>query len=63
MNRNLSPNVAKGMFGGPRGIKGGDYIRGNVGQTSGGDAYSHPTSVNGNLDTVRKPVKNGKIKK
>jgi len=64
MNRNLSPNIAKGMYGGPREIKGGDYIRANVAQTSGGGgAYSSPTSVNGNLDTVRKPVKNGKIKK
>jgi hypothetical protein len=61
-NRNLSANVVKGMFGGPRGIKGGDYLRANVEKNSGG-IMTHPSSVNGNIDTVRKPVKNGKIKK
>jgi len=27
MNRNLSPKIAKGMYGGPREIKGKDYLR------------------------------------
>lgn len=35
MNRNLSPQIAKGMFGGPRGIVGGDYSRSNLAMTSG----------------------------
>jgi len=60
-NRNLSPNVIKGMFGGPRGIKGGDYLRANIEKNSGG-IMTHASSVNGNIDTVRKPVKNGKMK-
>lgn len=62
-NRNLSPNVLKGMFGGPRGIKGADYLRANIDKGSGRDIITHPSSVNGNIDTVRKPVKRGKIKK
>lgn len=61
MNRNLSPNIAKGMFGGPKTIKGGDYLRANISQNSGG-LPRIASSVNGNLDTVRKPVKRGKIK-
>lgn len=35
MNRNLSPMVAKGIYGGPREIKGGDYARGMLGARSG----------------------------
>jgi hypothetical protein len=35
MNRNLSPSIAKGYFGAPRQIKGGDYLRANLGQNSG----------------------------
>jgi hypothetical protein len=35
MNRNLSPNIAKGIYGGPRQIKGADYPRANISQTSG----------------------------
>ena len=62
MRRNLSPKVAKGMYGGPRGKKGGDYLRGNVSQNSGG-VLREASPVNGNADTVRKPVKRGKIKK
>jgi hypothetical protein len=62
MNRNLSPNVTKGIFGGPRGIKGGDYLRANIQKNSGG-IMTHPSSVNGNIDTVRKTVPRGKIKK
>ena len=61
-NRNLSPNIAKGMYGAPRGIKGKDYLRGNIGQTSGG-VLRQASPVNGNADTVRKPVKRGRIKK
>jgi hypothetical protein len=58
MSRDLSPAVAKGMYGG-RTTKKGNYAIGNQSKTSktGRDAYSHPTSVNGNLDTVRKPAK------
>jgi hypothetical protein len=58
MSRDLSPAVAKGMYGG-RTTKKGNYAIANQSQTSktGRDAYSHPTSVNGNLDTVRKPAK------
>jgi hypothetical protein len=62
-NRNLSANVVKGIFGGPRGIKGGDYLRANITKSSGGGIITHASSVNGNIDTVRKPVKNGKMKK
>lgn len=58
MNRNLSPNIAKGMFGGPRGIKGGDYLRANISLNSGG-VLREASPVNGNADTVRKTVKNG----
>lgn len=54
-NRNLSPNVAKGMFGGPRGKK-GNYITGNISQSSGA-VEKMPSTVNGNVDTVRKVVK------
>jgi len=61
-NRNLSPNVIKGMFGGPRGIKGGDYLRANIEKNSGG-FLGQASTVNGNADTMREPVKNGKIKK
>lgn len=61
MNRNLSPNIAKGMYGGPRGIKGGDYLRANISQNSGG-VPGEPSRVNGNADTVRKPVSRGRIK-
>lgn len=61
MNRNLSPNVAKGMYGGSRGIKGGDYLRGNVGKNSGG-VLRQASSVNGNLDTVRKIIPSGRMK-
>ena len=62
MRRNLSPQVAKGMYGGPRGIKGGDYLRGNIDQISRG-VLGGASPVNGNADTVRKPVKRGRIKK
>lgn len=61
MNRNLSPNIAKGMFGGPKTIKGGDYLRANIGLNSGG-LPNLASYVNGNLDTVRKPAKSAKIK-
>lgn len=61
MNRNLSPNIAKGMFGGPKTIKGGDYLRANISQNSGG-VPGIASPINGNADTVRKPVKRGKIK-
>lgn len=61
MNRNLSPNIAKGMYGGPKTIKGGDYLRANLGMTSGGIPRT-VSPINGNADTVRKPVKRGKIK-
>lgn len=45
MNRNLSPNIAKGMYGGPREIKGKDYLRnGNV---SGKYATPAKQRVNG----------------
>jgi hypothetical protein len=60
MNRNLSPNIAKGMFGGPNTIKGGDYLRANLGMTSGGIPRK-VSPVNGNADTVRKPAKSGRI--
>jgi hypothetical protein len=56
----------KGMYGGPRGIKGGDYLRANIKKNSGkteGGIMSHPTSVNGNIDTVRKIIPSGRIKK
>lgn len=33
-HRNLSPQLAEGMFGGPRGRK-GNYLTGNMGQVSG----------------------------
>ena len=33
---NLSPQIAKGMFGGPRGKK-GNYLQGELAQTSGTD--------------------------
>lgn len=33
-NRNLSPQMAEGMFGGPRGRK-GNYIQGNINDRSG----------------------------
>ena len=58
MRRDLSPKVAKGMYGG-RTTKKGNYAIANQSKTSktGRDAYSHPTSVNGNLDTIRKPAK------
>jgi hypothetical protein len=64
MNRNLSPNVAKGMFGGPRGKK-GNYLTANQGLTSGKseDVYSHSSSVNGNIETRRRPVKGKRAKK
>lgn len=61
MNRNLSPNVMKGMYGGPREIKGGDYLRANVEKNSGG-VLGVASTVNGNADTVRKIVPSGKIK-
>lgn len=35
VNRNLSQNIAKGYFGGPREIKGGDYLRANISKNSG----------------------------
>lgn len=60
MNRNLSPNVAKGMYGGPRGIKGGDYLRGNISQDSGG-VLRQASPVNGNANTVRKNLGAGRI--
>jgi hypothetical protein len=62
MNRNLSPNIAKGMYSGPRTNKGADYLRGNIDQVSRG-ALRGASPVNGNADTVRKPVSRGKIKK
>jgi hypothetical protein len=49
MNRNLSPSIAKGMYGGPRGIKGGDYARANTNKTSGATMVVPTNSVNGNL--------------
>lgn len=55
MNRNLSPNVMKGMYGGPREIKGGDYLRANISQNSGG-VLGVASPVNGNATTVRKNV-------
>jgi hypothetical protein len=61
MNRNLSPNVMKGMYGGPRGIKGGDYLRANIEKNSG--AVLQPvSSVNGNANSERKIVRSGRIK-
>jgi hypothetical protein len=53
MNRNLSPNVAKGMYGGPRQIKGGDYSRANMYQTSGA-VTKEASSVNGNAALEKK---------
>lgn len=61
MNRNLSPNVMKGMYGGPREIKGGDYLRANIEKNSGG-VLGVASTVNGNADTVRKIVRRGKMK-
>jgi hypothetical protein len=55
MRRNLSPKVAKGMYGGPRGKKGGDYQRANLEQNSGG-VLGVASSVNGNKDSARKVV-------
>ena len=62
MNRNLSPTVMKGMYGHPREIKGGDYLRANIEKNSGG-FLGQASTVNGSKDTVRQPVKRGKIKK
>lgn len=59
MNRNLS-NQTRGMFGGPRGLK-GQYILGNMQKNSGG-VLKVASTVNGNVDTVRKKVRSGKIK-
>ena len=61
MNRNLSPNVVKGLFGAPRQIKGGDYLRANIEKNSGG-VLGVASTVNGNADTVRKIVSSGKMK-
>jgi hypothetical protein len=62
VNRNLSPNIAKGMYGGPRAIKGADYSRANVSQTSGATLIVPNTSVNGNLQGAyaKRNLKNGK---
>ena len=59
MNRNLSPNIAKGMYSGPRTNKGADYLRGNIDQISRG-ALRGASPVNGNADIVRKPVRKKK---
>jgi hypothetical protein len=61
MNRNLSPKIAKGMYGAAREIKGADYLRGNIGKNSGG-VLRQASSVNGNLDTVRKIIPSGRMK-
>lgn len=59
MNRNLS-NQTRGLFGGPRGLK-GQYILGNIGKNSGG-VLGQASTVNGNALTVRKIIGSGKIK-
>jgi hypothetical protein len=56
----MSPEKAKGMYGGPRGVKGGDYSRGNLAQTSGA-VKKEASTVNGAKDTVRKTVPRRKI--
>jgi hypothetical protein len=60
MNRNLSPQVAKGMFGGPRPRK-GNYLIANQSFNSGG-VLGQASTVNGNANTVRKPIKSARIK-
>ena len=65
MNRNLGSSIIQGIFKAPRGGY-GKYAKGNLEKNSGQlgrDIHTHSTSVNGNIDTVRKPVKRGKIKK
>ena len=63
-NRNNSRQIANRIYkGGPRGNF-GDYAVGEQAKSSGhAGAYSHQSTVNGNIDTVRKPIKRGKIKK
>jgi hypothetical protein len=64
-NKNLSSSIIQGIFKSPRGGY-GKYNEGNLEKNSGQlgrDIFSHSSSVNGNLDTVRQPVKRGKIKK
>jgi hypothetical protein len=60
MNRNLSPQTAKGMFGGPRGKK-GNYLISNQYLNSGG-ILMQASTVNGNKDTVRKLKKSARMK-
>lgn len=62
MNRNLSKGIAKGMYGAPRGIKGGDYLRSNLSQSSGPSLVVPTNSVNGNLQGAyaKRNLKNGK---
>jgi hypothetical protein len=63
LNPNVSRQVANRIYGGPRGTV-GDYNIGSMYKTSGNEsAYTHQSTVNGNIDTVRKPLKSGKIKK
>lgn len=60
MNRNLSPNIAKGMFGGPREIKGKDYLRNS--QVSGKQMEPSPHRVNGKdyqAEAERRMLNNG----
>jgi hypothetical protein len=62
VNRNLSKGIAKGMYGAPRGIKGGDYLRANIGNSSGANGVVPTNSVNGNLQGAyaKRNLKNGK---
>jgi hypothetical protein len=48
------------MYSGPRTNKGGDYLRANIGMTSGKLPLREPSPVNGNADIVRKPVRKKK---
>ena len=43
----------KGMYGGPRGIKGGDYLRAAISRNSGG-VLGVASPVNGNATNIRK---------
>ena len=62
-NADVNRQVANRIYGGPRGTV-GDYNIGSMYKTSGNEsAYTHQSTVNGNMDTVRKPLKSGKIKK
>jgi Holliday junction resolvasome RuvABC DNA-binding subunit len=62
-NPGVGRQVANRIYGGTRGTF-GDYNIGSMYETSGNEsAYTHQSTVNGNIDTVRKPIKGGKIKK